>query len=326
MLLPEETAAELAPVEEPPIEEPSATETEAVSLAAPVSDVETAEAVGTTTADDTVTAEVVADAYERGDTFDDVVSTPYLSQDAVETVEAVPSVAAQSEVEAAQELPEMAQVEEETHLADAPKAEPAYHADEAGRDSDLAVPTPEVAESVQEPEPTRVSYAEPQPEATLLTEQAGTMEPVQADAGLPAVAATVSTDESPQDYSEPEPVQAESDHDDGLVYMPEPVAADTSGGQPAPPQHLDPQTWTPPPPPPTPYGVPPIRANEDMWPAYVPLLLWIRIWPLRWILIQLLLLQSLRLALLLLICPRSRFNPPGWSSHTPLPRKLRFSL
>jgi hypothetical protein len=230
---------------------------------------------GEMAADDALTEEVVADAYERVDTSDEVVGTPYLAQDAVEAVEAVPAVAAKSEVEAAQELPEMAQVEEEPHLTDAPEAEPAYPADEAEHDSDLAVLTPDVAEAVQETEPTRVSNAEPQPEATLLTEQAGTMQPVQVDGSLPALvtehtaiaeasatedaptqpasvlaaslsepppyeadeidaaaleAAIVLTDELLQGHSGPEPVQAEADHDD-LVYMPKPVAADTSEGQ-----------------------------------------------------------------------------------------------
>jgi hypothetical protein len=274
MLIAEETDAGMVPVEEPPVGEPSVIESEAVFLEAPVSASETAEAAGTMTADDKVTEEVVADAYERVDTSDEV---PYLAQDAVEAVEATPDVAAQSEAETAHELPEMGQVEEEMHLTDAPEAEPAYHTDEVERDSDLAVLTLDVAESVQELEPARVSYAEPQPEATLLTEQAGTVQQhVPADESLPALvtehtvvaevsatedapprpasvptaslsepssyeadeidaealeAATVSTDDLLQSYSGPEPVQPEADNDDDLVYMPDPVAADTSEGQ-----------------------------------------------------------------------------------------------
>ncbi len=279
MLTVEETDAEMVPVEELPVEEPPVTESEAVSLEAQLAEAETvepAEAGGTTTSDDMVAEEVVADADEVVDTSDVVDTTPYLSQDAVEGVEAVPDVATQSEVEAAHELPEMAQIEEETHLTGAPEAESVYHADEAERNSDLAVPTPDVAESVQEPEPTHVSYAEPQPETTLLTEQAGTVQPVQADESLPALvtehtavaevsatedaptqsasvptaslsepplyeadeidaealeAATVLTDALLQSYDETAPVQAEADHDDDLVYMPEPVAADTSVDQ-----------------------------------------------------------------------------------------------
>ncbi len=166
---------------------------------------------------------------------------------------------------------EVTPVDTETYEPTAPPMESALHVGEQSLDA-----APSLPDELLPVETAPAAFEDtPQVEVASLAE----VEAPNVEAMSPTDDAPLAAEAAPQVESEPpQPPDTVSDvaHDTFLTEItpvqPASTAAEILQAQPPQPQHPDPQTWAPPPPPPppTPYGVPPIRANEDMWPSYMP--------------------------------------------------------